>query len=128
MARQRQTLMGWTVATSLRFRHLVAASGVLLMAVGLTVLPSSRLDVFPEFAPPRVIVQTIALGLSTPDVEELVTVPMEQALHGVEGLDILRSKSSPMLSSIELIFGRDVDLRSEEHTSELQSRQYLVCR
>ena len=110
MARQRQTLMGWTVATSLRFRHLVAALGVLLMAVGLTVLPSSRLDVFPEFAPPRVIVQTICLGLSTPDVEELVTVPLEQALHGVEGLDILRSKSSPMLSSIELIFGRDVDL------------------
>ena len=102
--------MGWTVATSLRFRHLVAALGVLLMAVGLTVLPSSRLDVFPEFAPPRVIVQTICLGLSTSDVEELVTVPLEQSLNGVDGLDVLRSKSSPMLSSVELVFDRGVDL------------------
>jgi CzcA family heavy metal efflux pump len=110
MAGQRRTLMGWTVATSLRFRHLVAALGALVMAVGIVVLPSSRLDVFPEFAPPRVVVQTICLGLSTADVEELVTVPLEQSLNGVEGLDILRSKSSPQLSSVELIFGRDVDL------------------
>jgi CzcA family heavy metal efflux pump len=102
--------MGWTVATSLRFRHLVAALGVLVMAVGIVVLPSSRLDVFPEFAPPRVIVQTVCLGLSTADVEELVTVPLEQALNGVDGLDILRSKSSPQLSSVELIFERGVDL------------------
>ncbi|TFV73934.1 efflux RND transporter permease subunit [Blastococcus sp. CT_GayMR19] len=102
--------MGWTVATSLRFRHLVAALGVLMMAVGIVVLPSSRLDVFPEFAPPRVIVQTVCLGLSTADVEELVTVPLEQALNGVDDLDILRSKSSPQLSSVELIFDRGTDL------------------
>jgi CzcA family heavy metal efflux pump len=110
MADPRRTLMGWAVATSLRFRHLVAALGVLVMAVGIVVLPSSRLDVFPEFAPPRVIVQTICLGLSTADVEELVTVPLEQALNGVDDLDILRSKSSPQLSSIELIFERGTDL------------------
>ena len=110
MAAPRRTLMGWTVATSLRFRHLVAALGALVMAVGIVVLPSSRLDVFPEFAPPRVIVQTVCLGLSTADVEELVTVPLEQGLNGVEGLDILRSKSSPQLSSVELIFDRGVDL------------------
>jgi CzcA family heavy metal efflux pump len=110
MAGQRGTLMGWTIATSLRFRHLVAALGALVMAIGIVVLPSSRLDVFPEFAPPRVIVQTVCLGLSTADVEELVTVPLEQALNGVEGLDILRSKSSPQLSSVQLIFDRGVDL------------------
>jgi CzcA family heavy metal efflux pump len=110
MARQHRTLMAWTVATSLRLRYLVAALGALVMAVGVIVLPSSRLDVFPEFAPPRVIVQTVCLGLSTADVEELVTVPLEQALNGVDGLDILRSKSSPQLSSVELIFDRGVDL------------------
>jgi CzcA family heavy metal efflux pump len=112
MAGPRRTLMGWTVATSLRFRHLVAALGALVMAVGIVVLPSSRLDVFPEFAPPRAIVQTVCLGLSTADVEELVTVPLEQSLNGVAGLDLLRSKSSPQLSSIELLFDRGVDLIS----------------
>jgi CzcA family heavy metal efflux pump len=102
--------MGWTVATSLRFRHLVAALGALVMAAGIVVLPSSRLDVFPEFAQPRVIVQTVCLGLSTADVEELVTVPLEQSLNGIDGLDVLRSKSSPQLSSVQLIFERGVDL------------------
>src|SRR4029453_14469454 len=110
MAGQRRTLMGWTVATSLRFRYLDAALGVLMMAVGIVVLPSSRLDVFPEFAPPRVIVQTVSLGLSAADVEDLVPVPLEQSLNGVDDLDILRSKSSPQLSSVELIFDRGEDL------------------
>jgi CzcA family heavy metal efflux pump len=102
--------MGATVATSLRFRYLVAALGALVMGLGAVVLPGSRLDVFPEFAPPRVIIQTACLGLSTEDVEELVTVPLEQAFNGVEGLDILRSKSVPQLSNIELIFKSDADL------------------
>ena len=51
------------------------------------------MDVFPEFAPPRVEIQTIRLGLSAAEVEELVTVPLEQALNGVPGLDVMRSKS-----------------------------------
>src|SRR5215212_5554030 len=110
MAHPRRTLMHWTIATSLRFRYLVVALGALLIGLGVAVLPSSRLDVFPEFAPPRVIIQTACLGLSTADVEELVTVPLEQALNGVEGLDVLRSKSVPQLSNVELIFESDVDL------------------
>ena len=67
-------------------------------------------DVFPEFAPPKVEIQTVSLGLSAAEVEELVTVPLEQALAGVEGLDVLRSKSVTHLSSIELIFERGTDL------------------
>ena len=59
-------------------------------------------DVFPEFAPPRVEIQTACLGLSAAEVEALVTVPLEQALNGVAGLEHLRSKSVPQLSSIEL--------------------------
>ena len=67
-------------------------------------------DVFPEFAPPRVEIQTPCLGLSAAEVESLVTVPLEQALHGVPGLDDMRSKSVPQLSSIELIFKPGTDL------------------
>jgi Cu/Ag efflux pump CusA len=61
-------------------------------------------DVFPEFAPQRAEIQTICLGLSAQEVEALVTVPMEQELNGVPGLDLLRSKSLSDLSSIELLF------------------------
>ncbi len=98
------------VATSLRYRFLVIAAAAGLMVIGLSRLQSVPVDVFPEFAPPRVEIQTIALGMSTAEVESLVTVPIEQALAGVEGLDILRSKSVPQLSQIELIFSRETDL------------------
>src|SRR5215211_2335602 len=102
--------MRWTVASSLKFRHLVVALGALTMAVGIITLPSNRVDAFPEFAPPRVVVQTACLGLSTSDVEQLVTVPLEQAFNGLDGLDDMRSKSVPQLSSVELVFESDVDM------------------
>ena len=94
MGAPRRTLMRWTVSSSLRYRYLVVALGALTMAIGLLTLPSNRVDVFPEFAPPRVVIQTACLGLSTSDVEQLVTVPLEQAFNGVDGLDDMRSKRS----------------------------------
>jgi CzcA family heavy metal efflux pump len=106
----RQSLMRWAVRSSLRYRYLVVALGALTMALGVVTLPNNRVDVFPEFAPPRVVIQTACLGLSTSDVEQLVTVPLEQAFNGIEGLDDLRSKSVPQLSSVELIFDSDVDM------------------
>jgi CzcA family heavy metal efflux pump len=105
-----RTLIRGIVSTSLRFRHLVLASAIAMMVLGIGVLPQMRVDVFPEFAPPRVVVQTLCVGLSTSDVEQLVTVPLEQALNGVQGLDELLSKSVPQLSSIEVLFKQGTDL------------------
>jgi CzcA family heavy metal efflux pump len=122
MARPPRTLMRWTVRSSLRYRYLVVVLGALTMALGVITLPSARVDVFPEFAPPRVIVQTACLGLSTSDVEQLVSVPLEQAFNGIQGLDELRSKSVPQLSSVELIFDSDVDLlRARQLVAERMS-------
>src|SRR6266516_4230873 len=106
----RPTLMRSIISSSLRFRHLVVAAAIGMMVLGITVLPKMHVDVFPEFAPPRIEIQTACVGLSTSDVEQLVTVPLEQALNGVQGLDDLRSKSVPQLSSIELIFRLGTDL------------------
>src|SRR5689334_5578511 len=110
MSTERRTLMGWIIGSSLRFRHLVAAAAAAMIALGITVLPSMHVDVFPEFAPPRVLIQTACVGLSTSDVEQLVTVPIEAALNGIQGLDDLRSKSVPQLSSIEVLFKPGTDL------------------
>jgi CzcA family heavy metal efflux pump len=103
-------MMRRIVRFSLRYRFLVIAAAAGMMVLGLTRLQNVPVDVFPEFAPPRVEVQTIAVGMSTEEVESLITVPLEQALAGVEGLDILRSKSVPQLSAIELIFEPGTDL------------------
>jgi CzcA family heavy metal efflux pump len=109
--------MRWVVSRSLRFRWLVLFAATAMMAYGISQIPSARVDVFPEFAPPRVEIQTIALGNSSAEVEELITVPIEQSLNGLPGLDELRSKSVSQLSSIELIFERGTD--------ELRARQLI---
>src|SRR5438552_4348732 len=106
----RPTLMRAVIGSSLKFRYLIIAAAVGLMILGITSLPQMHVDVFPEFAPPRVVIQTACVGLSTSDVEQLVTVPIEAALNGIQGLDDLRSKSVPQLSSIEVLFKQGTDL------------------
>jgi CzcA family heavy metal efflux pump len=109
--------MRWIVGRSLRFRWLVVFGAAAMMAFGVAAIPGAKVDVFPEFAPPRVEIQTIALGNSANEVEELVTIPIEEQLNGLPGLDEMRSKSVAQLSSIQLIFARGTD--------ELRARQLV---
>ncbi|MBI5031565.1 MAG: efflux RND transporter permease subunit [Chloroflexi bacterium] len=109
--------MRWIVATSLRFRFLVVALAFALLSYGLTAIGGMPVDVFPEFAPPKVEIQTLSLGLSAVEVEQLVTVPLEQALNGVPGLDVMRSRSVPDLSDITLLF--------KPRTDEIHARQLV---
>jgi len=102
--------MRWIVRTSLRYRYLVVFLAAAIFVFGIFRLRNSSIDVFPEFAPPKVEVQTFSLGLSPAAVEELVTVPLEQALNGIPGLDVMRSRSVPDLSDIVLIFESGTDL------------------
>lgn len=103
-------MLRWIVGTSLKFRFIVVAAAAGLIVVGVMQLRHAPIDVFPEFAPPRVEVQTAALGLSASEVESLVTVPLEHTLNGIPGLDTIRSKSIEQLSQIELIFEQGTDL------------------
>lgn len=102
--------MQWIVALSLRYRYLVVFLAAVLMIFGITQLRGSAVDVFPEFAPPRVEVQTLSVGLSASAVEELITVPLEQALNGTPGLDVMRSRSVTDLSDIVMIFKPGTDI------------------
>jgi CzcA family heavy metal efflux pump len=103
-------MMRWIVGSSLKFRYLVVAAAAALMIFGSGTLRDTPVDVFPEFAQPRVEIQTTSTGLSAEEVEELVTVPLEQSLQGVPGVEEIRSKSVPQLSAIRLIFERGTDL------------------
>ncbi|HKQ75098.1 MAG TPA: efflux RND transporter permease subunit [Blastocatellia bacterium] len=117
--------MNWLVSTSLNLRVIVLALAILLMIVGLRVAPSTPLDVFPEFAPPLVEIQTEAPGLSTAEVESLITVPIENALNGTARLKTLRSKSVLGLSSVVLIFEQNTDLMPARQ--RVQERLALVA-
>ena len=103
-------MMRWIVGSSLRFRYLVLAVAFGLAFFGVAQLNKMPVDVFPEFAPPLVEIQTISLGLSAEEVESLVTVPLEQVLAGVPGLDVMRSKSVQDLSAIKMYFEPGTDL------------------
>ncbi|MGH3136979.1 MAG: efflux RND transporter permease subunit [Gaiellaceae bacterium] len=103
-------MMRWIVGASLKFRYLVVAAGVALIAVGAATLRDSPVDVFPEFSQPKIEVQTVTIGLSAEETEELVTVPIEQALIGLPNLDTIRSKSVPQLSDVVMLFDRGTDL------------------
>lgn len=102
--------MGWLISTALRLRVAVLALAIMLVGFGLSDVRHAPLDVFPEFAPPLIEIQTEAPGLSTTEVESLVSTPIENAVNGVIGLKTLRSKSVLGLSSVVLILNEGADL------------------
>ncbi|TAM55916.1 MAG: efflux RND transporter permease subunit [Paraburkholderia sp.] len=89
---------------SLRFRGVIYALAVIAAGYGLYALTRAKLDVFPEFAPPMSIVQTAAPGMTSEQVETLVTQPLENALGGMVGLQSMRSRSMQGLSATTLVF------------------------
>ena len=101
--------MRWIVARSLRFRWLAVFGAAALLVFGFLATRNAETDVFPEFAPPIIEVQTLATGNSSTEVEELITIPIEDALSGIEGVDEMRSYSVEQLSSIKMYFKRGTD-------------------
>src|SRR5215212_3961465 len=106
------------VQFSLRFRAVVLVLAVAALIYGIHVTSRAKLDVFPDFVPPQVSVQTEAPGLPPEDVEQLVTRPVENALNGVGAQESMRSESIAGLSVITVVF--------KEKTDVLMARQPLA--
>jgi CzcA family heavy metal efflux pump len=112
-------MLRWLVGSSLKFRYIVVALTAGLMFYGFQQSSNMPVDVFPEFAPPKVEIQTPSIGLSPTEVESLITVPLEQSLSGVPGIAEIRSKSVEALSDIVMIFERGTDiLKARQLVSE----------
>lgn len=105
------------IYSAVKGRIVVLFSALVLMLVGLNTIKQAPLDVFPEFAPIKVEIQTEAPGLSTEETEQLISMPLEQALNGTPQLKTLRSKSVLGLSSVVLLFKEGTDL--------FQARQFV---
>ncbi len=104
-------MMRWIVGSSIKFRRLVIAVALGLLVFGVLQLDNARTDILPEFQRPTVEVQTEALGLSAEEVEQLITVPLEQdLLVGIAFLDEIESVSLPGLSSVVMTFEPGTDL------------------
>lgn len=98
-------------------RYIVLFASLILMLVGFMTARQVPLDVFPEFAPIKVEIQTEAPGLSVEETEQLISIPLEQALNGTPRLKTLRSKSVLGLSSVVMLFEEGTDLH--------QARQFV---
>jgi Cu/Ag efflux pump CusA len=98
------------VSASLRSRWIVIVIAGALLALGAWQLPQARVESLPEFGPTVVQVRTEALGLSAVEVEQMITVPMEQdLLNGVAYLKHIHSESVPGLSAIDMYFEPGTD-------------------
>ncbi len=102
-------MLSWLVSTSVRLRTVLLTLCMVLLAVGYRSLGRAPLDVFPEFAPPIVEIQTEAPGLSSEQVESLVTLPLENALNGIPHVQVVRSKSVLGLSQVVLVLEHGAD-------------------
>jgi CzcA family heavy metal efflux pump len=114
------------VAVCVRHFGTVTALTLVALVLGSWSALRSPLDVFPEFVPTQVTVQTEAPGFAPQQVEALVTKPIENAVNGAAGLATLRSESIPGLSVVKITFTRDIDVHIarqgiSERLSELGS-------
>src|SRR3989304_4934943 len=97
--------MRWVVESSLKHKAIVVIIAVGMIVYGILELSELPMDLLPEFKPTKVRVQTEALGLSSAEVEQFITAPLEQdLLNGVAFLQDIRSESVTGLSNIDLIF------------------------
>jgi CzcA family heavy metal efflux pump len=97
------------VGAALHHRVVVFVLALALVGGGLYAAWEAPLDVFPEFAPPIVEVQTEAPGFAAEDVEALVTTPLEGALGGMPDVEKLRSSSALGLSVVTVVFAYGTD-------------------
>ena len=111
-------MLAGLIRFSLRHRGAVIALAVALTAYGLWSAARARLDVFPDFVPPQVTIQTEAPGFSPEQVETRVTLPIEAELLGLGAMESLRSESIQGLSILTAVF--------RDGTDVLVSRQLLA--
>lgn len=112
-------MLNWIVSHALRFHWVVITLAAAVIGYGAFTASRTKLDVFPEFAPPMVVIQTEAPGFSPEQVEALVTLPLEMALNGTPQLANIRSESIQGLSALTLTFEDRADIyRVRQLTSE----------
>ncbi len=100
------SIVKWAIAQ----RWLVVIASIIISLWGFRILTQMPLDVFPNFAPPQVEIQTEAPGLAPEEVESLVTRPIESAINGTPGVETVRSSSAVGISVVKVIFNWDTEI------------------
>lgn len=103
---------------SLKYRRVVLVLACVVLGYGIYVAANAKLDVFPNFVQPQVVIQTECPGLAPEQVELLVTLPIETMVNGLGRMESLRSESIEGLSIVTVVF--------KEGTDVFRARQMLA--
>jgi nickel/cobalt tolerance cation efflux system protein len=103
-------ILNQTLKTAIAQRWLIVVGAILVTVWGVFSVTQMPLDVFPEFAPPQVDIQTEAVGLAPEEVETQITVPIESAVNGLPGVTTVRSSSKVGLSMVQVVFDQNADI------------------
>lgn len=106
-------MLSLLIRLSIRHRSIVGISAMLLIAAGVWQAMRAPLDVFPDFTPPQVTIQTESPGFTPEEVEALVTFPIESAVSGIPGMDSVRSESVEGLSIVTVTFAQGTDILTD---------------
>src|SRR5262245_32030401 len=97
-------MIAFVVRQSIRYAGVVVALALTVIIYGFYVLTRANLDVFPEFSPSQVVIQTEAPALSAELVERQISQAIEGVLAGASGVEHIRSQSIPGLSVVTVLF------------------------
>jgi len=98
------------ISFSLSQRALILALATTSLFLGSKKALELPVDVLPDLTKPTVTLLTEVPGYAPEEVEQLVTIPLENALMGVTGVDRIRSTSDVSLSLIFVEFSWDMDI------------------
>ncbi|ACK65595.1 heavy metal efflux pump, CzcA family [Rippkaea orientalis PCC 8801] len=104
------SILNQILKNSITQRWLIVVGAILVTVWGVFSVTQMPLDVFPEFAPPQVDIQTEVPGLAPEEVESQITVPIESAVNGLPGVTTVRSSSKVGLSMVQVVFEQDADI------------------
>lgn len=103
-------MLNGIIEYSLGHRWLVIAAAGALVAVGVVSLALLDIDAFPDTTPVQVQINVAAPSLAPEEVERQITFPVEQAISGLPGLEMVRSISKFGLSQVVVTFKDGTDV------------------